>query len=140
MDKLLQTCLGKILNHKRFLGFKNILLYLFTNLGTPIEVVNQTFNVDLLGRNMFHLMLFQGNYDCVISVLNIHRTYLKKTLYDQLIQEKQNYRFKNMDIKHGKLVETVFHDAETVARHESFNIRVHNLLEQYSRDIIKMFN
>lgn len=42
-----------------------------------------------------------------------------------------------MDIKHGKLVDTVFHDAETVARHEEFNIRIQNLFEQYARDIIQ---
>ena len=69
-------------------------------------------------------------------MLNIHRAYLKKILYDQLAHEKQYYRFKSMDINHGHLVETVFHDAETVARHEEFNIRVHNLFEQYARDII----
>lgn len=59
MGRRLQMWQGKILNHfSSFLGFKNVLLYLLTNVGTPIEFVNQTFNVDLQGRNMFHLMLF----------------------------------------------------------------------------------
>lgn len=70
------------LNLFSFLGFKNVLLYLMTNLGTPIEVIRQEFNVDHEGRNMFHLMCFRGNYDCLISALNIERAYLKKILYD----------------------------------------------------------
>lgn len=31
---------------------------------------------------------------------------------------------------------TVFHDAETVKRHEEFNIRVQSLFEQYARDLL----
>ena len=45
-----------------------------------------------------------------------------------------------MDIKHGKLATSVFHDAETVKRHEEFNIRVFNLLQQYSSDIIARYD
>jgi hypothetical protein len=41
-----------------------------------------------------------------------------------------------MDIKHGHLVSTVFHDADTVKRHEEFNIRVQSLFEQYARDLL----
>jgi hypothetical protein len=78
---------------------------------------------------MFHLLGYKGNYECLIQILNIERVYLKKTLFDQLYREKQRYRFKNMDIKHGHLVSTVFHDAETVKRHEEFNIRVQSLFE-----------
>ena len=59
----------------------------------------------------------------------LERVYLKKTIFDQLYREKIKYRFKNMDIKQGKLVSTVFHDAETIKRHEEFNIRVQNLFE-----------
>ena len=41
-----------------------------------------------------------------------------------------------MDIKHGHLVSTVFHDADTVKRHEEFNMRVQSLFEQYARDLL----
>jgi hypothetical protein len=34
-----------------------------------------------------------------------------------------------MDIKHGHLVATVFHDTDTIKRYEEFNIRVQNLFE-----------
>ena len=85
---------------------------------------------------MYHLMCYRGNYECLIAILNIERIYLKKTLFDQLYREKQRYRFKNMDIKNGQLVSTVFHDADTIKRHEEFNIRVQNLFEQYARDLI----
>jgi hypothetical protein len=111
-------------------------LYLLTNLGTPTDVIHQEWNVDNGGRNLFHLLCYKGNYECLIQVLNIERVYLKKTLFDQLYREKQRYRFKNMDIKHGELVSTVFHDADTVKRHEEFNIRVQALLEQYAHDLL----
>jgi len=119
-----------------YLGFKNIVLYLMTNLGTPSDVIHQELNVDNTGRNMFHLLCYKGNYESLIQILNIERVYLKKTLFDQLYREKQRYRFKNMDIKHGHLVSTVFHDADTVKRHEEFNIRVQSLFEQYARDLL----
>lgn len=44
-----------------------------------------------------------------------------------------------MDIKHGKLVSTVFHDAETIKRHEEFNIRVQNLFESYAKDLVDRY-
>lgn len=85
---------------------------------------------------MYHTLCYRGNYECVIAILNIERVFLKKTLFDQINREKSKYRFKNMDIKHGKLVSTVFHDADTIKRHEEFNIRIQNLFEQYARDLI----
>jgi hypothetical protein len=119
-----------------FLGYKNVLLYLMTNLGTPVEVVNRSLNVDNEGRNMYHLMCYKGNYESVICALNLERAYLKKILYDNLCKEKKHYRFKAMDIKNGKLVETIFHDQETIAKHEEFNLRVQGLFESYARQII----
>jgi hypothetical protein len=71
-----------------FLGFKNVFLYLLTNLGTPAEVIHHEVNVDNQGRNMYHFMCYKGNYECLISVLNIERVYLKKTLFDQLYAAK----------------------------------------------------
>ena len=85
---------------------------------------------------MYHMMCYKGNYECLVAILNIERIYLKKTLFDQLYREKQRYKFKSMDIKHGQLVSTVFHDADTVRRHEEFNIRVQDMLEKYARDLI----
>ena len=73
------------------------------------------------------------------ALLNIERVYLKKTLFDQLLREKNRYRFKNMDIKHGQLANSVFHDADTVKRHEDFNIRVFNLFATYARDIVDRY-
>jgi len=70
------------LNFHRFLGFKNIFLYLLTNLGTPSDVIHQEINVDNQGRNMYHFMCYKGNYDCLIALLNIERVYMKKTLFD----------------------------------------------------------
>jgi ankyrin repeat protein len=65
-----------------YLGFKNIVLYLMTNMGTPSDVVHQEINVDNEGRNMYHTLCYRGNYDCVVAILNIERVFLKKTLFD----------------------------------------------------------
>jgi hypothetical protein len=72
-----------------------------TNMGTPSEVIHHEVNVDNEGRNMYHILGYRGNYECLVSILNIERVYMKKTLFDQLCREKQKYRFKNMDIKNG---------------------------------------
>ena len=122
-----------------YLGFKNIALYLVQKMGTPSDVIHQEINVDNQGRNAYHYMCYKGNFDCLISLLNIERIYLKKTLFDQLLKEKNRFRFKNMDIKHGHLVSAIFHDSNTVKRHEDFNIVVYNLFEQYARDIVDRY-
>ena len=98
-------------------------------MGTPQDVIHQEVNVDNSGRNCYHSILYKGSFECIIALLNIERVYLKKTLYDQLLAEKSRYRFKNMDIKHGKLSSAIFHDANTIKRHEEFNIRVFNLFD-----------
>ena len=64
------------------MGFKNIVLYLMTNLGSPSDVVHKEINVDNEGRNMYHNLLYKGNYDCLVAILNIERVYLKKNLFD----------------------------------------------------------
>jgi len=71
-----------LLNFYSYLGFKNIVLYLMTNIGTPSDVIHQELNVDNSGRNMFHLLCYKGNYESLIMVLNIERVYLRKTLTD----------------------------------------------------------
>lgn len=108
-------------------------------MGNPQVVIKQEINVDNMHRNAYHNICFKGNFDCVVTLLNIERVYLKKILFDQLLGEKNTYRFKNMDIKHGELSKNIFHDAETVKRHEDFNIRVYNLFEQYAKDIFDRY-
>ena len=59
-----------------------------TNLGSPNDVVHKEINVDNEGRNMFHNLLYKGNYECLTAILNIERVYLKKNLFDQLYRDK----------------------------------------------------
>jgi hypothetical protein len=72
-------------------------------MGTPADVIHEELNVDVEDRSAYHSLCYRGNYDVMIILLNIERVYLKKTLYDQLIADKNKFRFKNMDIKHGHL-------------------------------------
>jgi len=46
---------------------------------------------------------------------------------------------KTMDIKHGSLVKTVQHAADTIKRHSEFDARLVSLLEQYSADIVQRY-
>jgi len=110
-----------------------------TKIGTPQDIIHQEINVDQEKRNAYHAICYRGNYECMISLLNLERVYLKKTLYDQLLREKSRYRFKNMDIQKGELSSQIFHDADSIKRHEEFNIRIYNLFEQYSKDIIERY-
>ena len=121
------------------LGFKNIVLYLVTKQGSPGDYLVQEFNVDNLGRNCFHGICYRGNFEVATTLLNIERAYLKKILLEQLLKEKNKYRLKNMDIKHGQLSTQIYHDSDIIKRHEEFNIRVYNLLEKYSKDILDRF-
>ena len=68
-------------------------------------------------------------------MLNIERIFQKKTLFDRLVKAKNEYQFKNMDIKQGELSSQVFHDVETVRRFDSFNVKVMSIFQQYSKDI-----
>ena len=108
-------------------------------MGSPQEVIHQEINVDNEGRNAYHMICYRGNFECFVAMLNIERVYLKKILFDQLLKEKNRFRFKNMDIKNGHLASSIFHDPETVKRHEDFNIRVYNLFDQYARDILDRY-
>lgn len=110
-----------------------------SKLGPPQDVINQEINVDNEHRNAYHAICYRGNYDCMITLLNLERVYLKKILYDQLLKDKKHFRFKNMDIKNGQLSTMTFHDSDSVKRHEDFNIQVFNMLEKYCKDIIDRY-
>lgn len=101
-------------------------------MGTPGDLVFHDINVDDQGRSCYHILCYKGGFESIIQLLNFERMNLKKVLYDQLCRERQKYRMKNMNIKDGKLLSTIFHDADTVQRHEEFSIRVVNLLKKYS--------
>jgi hypothetical protein len=115
-----------------FLDFKNILLYLMTKIGTPREFIESEMNVDGQGRHLYHTMMYRGNFEALVIALNYERVCLKKVIFDELVREKQMYKFKNLDIKQGALVSTVYHDADTVRRHADFNMKAGNLFEKYA--------
>lgn len=108
-------------------------------MGAPEQIIDMQINEDQNKRNCYHLMCYKGNYACMVAMLNIERVYRKKILFEQLLKYKNIYRFKNMDIKHGKLATSVFHDAETVKRFEDFNINVLNLFEKYATDVVNRY-
>ena len=94
-----------------FLGFKNIALYLVTKMGAPASYLSQEVNIDNESRNCYHSLCYRGNYEVVTILLNIERFYLKKTILDQLVKEKNRFILKNLDIKHGHLSTSIYHDA-----------------------------
>ena len=64
---------------------------------------------------------------------------MKKVMYDQLQKEKCRYRMKTMDIKNGELDHTIQHDADTIRRHQEFELRLITLFEQYKEDVLKRY-
>jgi hypothetical protein len=84
-------------------------------------------------------MCYRGQFDCLVTLLNLERMFLKKVMYDQLSKEKSRFRMKTMEIKHGELLKTVSHDADTIKRHREFDLRLHSLLEQYTTDILQRY-
>lgn len=81
-----------------------------SKMGTPQDVLNQEVNIDNEGRNRYHFMCYRGNYECLSAILSLERVYLKKTLFDQLLAEKNHSRLKNMDVKHGALDQSLYKD------------------------------
>ena len=108
-------------------------------MGTPSDMIFHELNVDNLGYNCYHILAFKGNYECLTALLCFERMCLKKVMYDQLQKEKNRFRMKTMDIKQGELVKTVSHDADTIKRHNQFNLRLVSLFEQYAVDIISRY-
>ena len=122
-----------------YLNYKNIALYLAIKCGTPSEYMMQELNVDKEGRNCFHTLCYRGNYDTLVTLLNYERVCLKKVISDELNLTKKRYNFKNLDIKGGHLVSTVYHDANTIRRHSDFNMRANSLFERYANVIIERY-
>ena len=91
------------------------------------------------GRNCYHTLAYKGNYDTLVTLLNYERVCLKKVIADELNEVKKRFHFKNLDIKHGHLVSTVYHDADTVRRHQDFNVRANALFERYANMIIERY-
>ena len=96
-------------------------------------------NVDKEGRSAYHTLCYRGNYDTLMTLLNYERVCLKKVISDELNELKKRYNFKNLDIKHGSLVSTCYHDADTIRRHNDFNIQANALFERYANSIIERY-
>lgn len=114
-------------------------MYLSLKMGTPSDMIFHELNSDNNGLNAYHILAYKGNYDCLVSLLCFERMCLKKVMYDQLQKEKNRFRMKTMDIRHGELTKTVQHDADTIKRHREFDLRLVSLFEQYACDIIARY-
>ena len=67
--------------------------------------------------------------------MNFDRHLKRRGLSDALVREKAQYKFKNLDIKQGSLVSTVFHDNDTIKRHQLFNINIEDAFAMYIKSI-----
>lgn len=88
---------------------------------------------------MYHSMCFKGNYECLVAMLCLERTYFKKRLYDELQAEKNISRLKNMDVKHGALDSSLYQDDDLTNRFEKFIISVSNMFSTYAKDLVERY-
>ena len=67
-----------------FQNYKNVVIYLLTKLGDPKIYVDMALNVDEMGRHASHTLLYRGNYDVLVTMMNYERVCLKKVIFDEL--------------------------------------------------------
>lgn len=71
-----------------YLNFKNVIMYLLTKYGKPQQLLKTPLNVDEQGRNAYHIMLYKGNYDALVTMMNYERACLRKDVFDELQGQK----------------------------------------------------
>lgn len=120
-------------------NFRNLIVYLLSKYGQPHQFIGNSLNVDSVGRNAYHMMMYKGNFDALVTMLNYERMCLRKVIFDELQALKLKYKFKNLDIKQGHLVSTVYHDEDTKKRHFDCNIRMTKTFEKYAHHIIERY-
>eukprot|EP00826_Nyctotherus_ovalis_P035538 TRINITY_DN3059_c0_g3_i1.p1 TRINITY_DN3059_c0_g3~~TRINITY_DN3059_c0_g3_i1.p1 ORF type:complete len:647 (+),score=188.11 TRINITY_DN3059_c0_g3_i1:169-2109(+) len=113
-----------------YLGFRNIALYLLS-LGADAG------RTDDKGRNVFHTVGYRGEYGCAVVLQNYRRYVEMRGLYESLTAKKQQYKFKNLDVDHGKLVTTILHDEDAKERFEKFHEEIQELLKEYCAKILE---
>ena len=67
-----------------YLRLKNVVIYLLTKYGTPSEFISNSLNVDNEGRNAYHSIIYKGNFEILITMLNYERVCLRKVIFDEL--------------------------------------------------------
>ena len=106
-------------------------------MGRPEEFVQTEYNHDNESRTLFHAIAYKGNAQTLATLLNYDRECLKKHIFEELVKAKQLAKLKSSDVFHGELNSATFHDADTVKRHQDFNIRATGLFERYSNTIVE---
>lgn len=111
-----------------FLGFKNIVAYLYSWGASPAVIDNH-------GRNAFFSLCYRGEYEACEAILQFAHFAAKQRLQQQVQAKKRELKFKNMDIKQGELVSTVFHDEATLKRHSLFNLALEDAFSAYTNQV-----
>ena len=62
---------------------------MLTKFGTPVQFISSNFlNVDEEGRHAYHIMLYKGNYEVLVTMLNYERVCIRKVIFDELQIQK----------------------------------------------------
>jgi hypothetical protein len=65
-----------------------VVLYLLTKFGTPAQFISNSLNVDEQDRHAYHIMLYRGNFEVLVTMLNYERVCIRKVIFDELQNAK----------------------------------------------------
>lgn len=115
-----------------YLGFKNIVIY-FLKYGADLT------SVDMKQHNVFHFLCYKREYTTLMMIQNFIQNRIKEHLYQDLSSLKRTYGFKNIDVKHGKLIRSGYINQRTQNNFKDFISSVESLAINTYQDYIHFY-
>ena len=110
--------------HACFYNYKNIVLYLMMKGADPSVI-------DIHGNSVFHLLVYKGNIESLVMIINYFYFDLREYVDDHLHSIKKMFALKKSDVRRGELVSPDMHQPEVKENYEKFSFAVLELYKDY---------